>query len=121
MVFTLFSSLLQLIDNILTSEIVHLLISLDKITFNGWMRYIKLLNELFLPGTGYVEDGREIFDDDEIEDTYVASSNKESGRGQKRKARVAPPTSKGNIRNLLGSMPTKKKEVLYLIHIKYCI
>ncbi|XP_035429801.2 DNA polymerase alpha catalytic subunit [Spodoptera frugiperda] len=61
-------------------------------------------------GTGYVEDGREIFDDDEIEDTYVASSNKESGRGQKRKARVAPPTSKGNIRNLLGSMPTKKKE-----------
>lgn len=68
-----------------------------------------------------MEDGREIFDDDEIEDSYVASNNKESGRGQKRKARVAPQaTAKGNIRNLLGSMPTKKKEVIHfhiLIHL----
>ncbi|XP_028164527.1 DNA polymerase alpha catalytic subunit [Ostrinia furnacalis] len=61
-------------------------------------------------GTGYVEDGREIFDDDEIEDTYVAV-NKESGRGQKRKAKLAAPSgAKGNIRNLLGAMPAKKKE-----------
>ncbi|GBP39586.1 DNA polymerase alpha catalytic subunit [Eumeta japonica] len=60
-------------------------------------------------GAGYVEDGREIFDDEE-EDSYVIS-NKESGRGQKRKARVsAHPSSKSNIRNLLGSMPSKKKE-----------
>ncbi|XP_013168411.1 PREDICTED: DNA polymerase alpha catalytic subunit [Papilio xuthus] len=62
-------------------------------------------------GTGYVEDGREIFDDDVIEDTYVASNGKESGRGMKRKARLAPQAnSKGNIRNLLGAMPVKKKE-----------
>ncbi|XP_037300850.1 DNA polymerase alpha catalytic subunit [Manduca sexta] len=60
-------------------------------------------------GTGYVEDGREIFDDDE--DAYVTTDNKETGRGQKRKARVAAqPSTKGNIRNLLGSMTAKKKE-----------
>jgi hypothetical protein len=60
-----------------------------------------------------VEDGREIFDDDDvIEDTYVAVNNKDSGRGQKRKARLAAqPSSKGNIRNLIGAMPAKKKEV----------
>ncbi|XP_049887428.1 DNA polymerase alpha catalytic subunit [Pectinophora gossypiella] len=62
-------------------------------------------------GTGYVEDGREIFDDDEIEDSYVATNSKDTGRGQKRKARVAAqPAAKGNIRNLIGAMPTKKKE-----------
>lgn len=62
-----------------------------------------------------MEDGREIFDDDEGE--YEATKSSESGRGQKRKAKVsAQPSAKGNIRNLLGAMPTKKKEVLF-IHI----
>lgn len=64
-------------------------------------------------GTGYVEDGREIFDDDE-DDTYVATNTKESGRGQKRKKLSAQPSAKGNIRNLLGAMPTKKKEVYFI-------
>lgn len=60
-------------------------------------------------GTGYVEDGREIFDDDD--DAYEATNSKDTGRGQKRKAKVAAQSSgKGNIRNLIGNMPSKKKE-----------
>lgn len=71
-----------------------------------------LLIVFFIDGSGYVEDGREIFDDDEIEDSYVSTNSKESSRGQKRKARVADIASgKGNIRNLLGNMPARKKEV----------
>lgn len=58
-----------------------------------------------------MEDGREIYDD-EIEDTCVPVNSKMSGRGQKRKARVAAqPGAKGNIRNFLEAMPAKKKKV----------
>lgn len=47
----------------------------------------------------------------------MGTNNKEkNGRGQKRKARVsAQPTGKGNIRNLLGNMPTKSKEVKLIV------
>lgn len=61
-----------------------------------------------------MEDGREIFDDDEIDDSYVATDKVESGRGQKRKAKLAAQPGKGNIRNLLGAMPAKKKEVCFI-------
>lgn len=66
-----------------------------------------------------MEDGREIFDDDEGE--YEATNSKESGRGQKRKAKVAAQPAKGNIRNLLGAMPTKKKEVTYSMSTTFVV
>lgn len=75
------------------------------------MNLNKYVSNVFSDGTGYVEDGREIFDDEE--DTYVTTNSKESGRGQKRKKLSAQPSGKGNIRNLLGAMPTKKKEVCF--------
>lgn len=78
---------------------------------------------IFLDGCGYVEDGREIFDDEEAAEPYNPSTKKEEGHAKKRKARVsalAEPSSskgKGNIRNLISSMPNKKKEVFAVLDI----
>lgn len=43
----------------------------------------------------------------------MATDKVETGRGQKRKARLTAQPVKGNIRNLLGAMPAKKKEVCF--------
>lgn len=73
-----------------------------------------------LDGCGYVEDGREIFDDDDEGDNSkkVEIKDKES-RAKKRKARVSAlsdhnssSSGKSNLRNMLSNMISKKKEVL---------
>ncbi|XP_046595770.1 DNA polymerase alpha catalytic subunit [Neodiprion lecontei] len=58
-------------------------------------------------GNGYVEDGREIFDDDlDSESIQQASQTKESGP---RKKKSNSNKGKGNIRNMLVGMPSKKE------------
>nr|CAD7392203.1 unnamed protein product [Timema cristinae] len=70
-------------------------------------------------GCGYVEDGREIFDDDLDDDSIFSGSRVKSkdSKTQKRGRlsnkivdKNAAPESKLNIRNMLLNMPTKKKE-----------
>jgi hypothetical protein len=62
-------------------------------------------------GNGYVEDGRDIFDDDlDKESIAVASTSK--GKGVKRKKKVAENAGRGNLQFMISNMPTKKKEVL---------
>lgn len=67
---------------------------------------------LILDGSGYVEDGREIFDDD-LDSESIAQASKGSD-GRKRKKNVSKITTKGNIDAMLSNMPEKKKKV-------YCV
>lgn len=56
-------------------------------------------------GDGYVEDGREIFDDD-LDEESIKKESKKRGRSSVQK-NVEPP--KGNIEQMLANMPTKRK------------
>ena len=55
-------------------------------------------------GLGYIEDGREIFDDD-LDDESIAKA-----KDKKPVKRSIGKSEKGNIKNMLMTMP-KKKEV----------
>lgn len=67
-------------------------------------------------GTGYVEDGREIFDDDDEEDLPRKGANKSKrGGDNNKKKRVKdigdPMQGKGSIKSLFGNAVPKKKDV----------
>ncbi|KAK9870454.1 hypothetical protein WA026_008014 [Henosepilachna vigintioctopunctata] len=61
-------------------------------------------------GSGYYDDGREIFDDDlDYESITNASTSKVKGVKRKKKG-LADNASKGDLKLLLSKMPSKKKE-----------
>lgn len=60
-------------------------------------------------GSGYVEDGREIFDDDLDYESISQATSHKKGVKRKKKA-ISDVSSKGNLQYMLSNLPTKKKE-----------
>ncbi|KAJ8920671.1 hypothetical protein NQ315_004810 [Exocentrus adspersus] len=61
-------------------------------------------------GSGYVEDGRDIFDDD-LDSESIAKATVVKGKGVKRKKKdVSESAGKGNLQFMLSNMSSKKKE-----------
>ncbi|XP_967510.2 DNA polymerase alpha catalytic subunit [Tribolium castaneum] len=60
-------------------------------------------------GSGYVEDGRDIFDDD-LDHASIAAASSKKNKGVKRKKNVAENAGRGNLQYLISNMPSKKKE-----------
>lgn len=84
------------------------------------------MNTTISDGTGYVDDGREIFDDDDEEDLPRKNVNKsKKGENKKRLRDISDPVQgKGSIKSLFGNAVPKKKDVsqieyilLYLVSI----
>lgn len=65
---------------------------------------------IFLDGAGYVEDGREVFDDD-LDDENIALATKSMKHKGKKSMTKGIPGKHSNIKNMLINMPTKSKEV----------
>lgn len=61
-------------------------------------------------GSGYVEDGRDIFDDDLDEESIKKAQKQGSSKGTKKKKAVSNNTSKGNLKYMLSNISGKKKE-----------
>jgi DNA polymerase alpha subunit A len=87
---------------------------------SNWHGGLYLAMCSFIDGSGYVEDGREIFDDD-LDDDSIISATSQSKRdragskrgrdGRKETNQIAGSGGKSsNIRSMLMNMPAKKKK-----------
>ncbi|KAK4879037.1 hypothetical protein RN001_007183 [Aquatica leii] len=60
-------------------------------------------------GSGYVEDGRDIFDDD-LDAESIATAASKKGKGKRKSKGVSENAGKGNLQFLLSNLPSKKEE-----------
>ncbi|XP_029039913.1 DNA polymerase alpha catalytic subunit isoform X1 [Osmia bicornis bicornis] len=65
--------------------------------------------------SGYVEDGREIFDDD-LDDESIQEARKHKVTGPKKAKKDNEKKRKGNIQSMIMNMPSKKKHDVGLDH-----
>lgn len=78
------------------------------------MRFEFIIN--ISDGTGYVEDGREIFDDDDEDDhdrntTDIKKSKSKKTNKKRLRDISAPVEQKSSIKSLFGNVVPKKKDV----------
>lgn len=91
----------------------------DGNTFLKNSYFLLIINHIFLfsDGSGYIEDGREVFDDD-LADGEV---DKRGTRERNKKKEKGVPVKSSNIRNMFMNQPTKNKDVLHFYSILFYI
>lgn len=83
-------------------------------------KYLNIKFFLLVDVDGYVEDGREIFDDD-LDEESIAKEEKK-GRGKKRSRADKSfeedlPSSNRDIQKMFANMPVKKKKEVTILDI----
>ncbi|KAB0798439.1 hypothetical protein PPYR_09432 [Photinus pyralis] len=65
-------------------------------------------------GSGYIEDGRDIFDDDLDAESLANAASSKKGKNRKKTKGISENAGKGNLQYLISNMPSKRKEEVKL-------